>query len=212
MKTCKHCGTELVIRQTQKKPSQLTKQYYYTAYYFCPKCRRIYHDDTFKMTNQTLPLTLTLSHKERGKTIHDGVLSPAEKVDVEIWTDGACAHNGTPKAKAAWAFVSGKHEEAGMVEGTQTNNRGEAFAILYALQWAAKKKYKRIIIYTDSQISIYGVTKHFSKVKVNQEIFRAIANVISENTLQVTFKKVLGHSGDENNERVDRLANGLASA
>ena len=31
--------------------------------------------------------------------------SPSD-VEVKIWTDGACVYNGTPRAKAAWAFVS----------------------------------------------------------------------------------------------------------
>ncbi len=199
MKTCKHCGEELIIKQTQTKSSQLQQLYYYKAYYFCLNCRRIYHDDKFKVINHSQAMFNDQNNLS---------VSPA---DVEIWTDGACTGNGTLDAKAAWAFVSGNEEQAGLVLGKQTNNRAEAYAILYALQWAAKKGYRNIIIYTDSQISIFGVNKHFSKVKVNQDIFKEIADVINTSKLLVTYKKVLGHSGDVNNERVDKLANNLAS-
>jgi ribonuclease HI len=128
------------------------------------------------------------------------------KFDVQIWTDGASSHNGRDNAKAAWAFVAGKHEEAGLVSGKQTNNRAEAYAIYNGLKWASRKGYKKIKIHTDSQITIFGVSKSHEKVKENKDIFALISDVISKNNLDVTYEKVLGHSGDPNNERADRLA------
>ena len=216
MNVCKQCGGNLVVKQTQQKATQLTQPYYYTAYYFCQKCHRIYHDEKFKITNSSSSqnnIDSPTLYAQETKQMTDLVLSPRTiSVEVEIWTDGACTNNGNEKAKASWAFVSGEHEEAGLVEGKQTNNRGEAYAIFYALQWAAKKGFTRIKIHTDSQISIFGVTKHFMKVKANQDIFRQIAELITEYNLRVIWQKVLGHSGDINNERVDRLANGLVSS
>jgi ribonuclease HI len=120
-------------------------------------------------------------------------------------------NNGKPNARAAWAFVSGETERAGLVIGKQTNNTAEAFAIYHALVWAGELGYKKIKLHTDSQISLHGVNKHHSKVKVNREIFEKIANVIEKNSLQIEYVKVLGHSGDPNNDRVDKLANELAS-
>ncbi|MGH7203862.1 MAG: RNase H family protein [Candidatus Levyibacteriota bacterium] len=131
--------------------------------------------------------------------------------DAEIWTDGACISNGTPNARAAWAFVSGKTERAGRVEGKQTNNVAEGLAIYNALVWAAEKGYKRVKIYTDSQISLFNVQKTPDKVKQNAEIFHNIAKTIADNHLTVEYVKVLGHSGDPNNERADKLANTLAT-
>lgn len=130
--------------------------------------------------------------------------------DVEIWTDGACVNNGTPKARAAWAFVSGKTEKAGLVEGKQTNNVAEGLAIYHALAWAAEQGYKRVKLSTDSQISLFNLQKDPYKVKVNAEIFHNIAAVIKKHGLMVQYIKVLGHSGDINNDRVDKLANSLA--
>ncbi|SRR5258708_2031732 len=195
---CKNCGGVLIEKQTKRTSQQLKKSYYYTAYYYCPSCKKLYHDDKFKITNQTTPL-------------HFGSLARQGEYDVQVWTDGACVSNGTPQAKAAWAFVSGKKEAAGLVEGKQTNNRAEGLAIYHALVWAAENGYKRIQLHTDSQISIFNLNKPASKVKMNREIFEEIEKVIAKNGLQVDYKKVLGHSGEPNNERADALANSLAA-
>lgn len=200
MEICKNCGSRLTVKSTKKTAEQVKKPYYYTAYYFCPRCKKLYHDEKFKVVNNQTSLPSSLF--EETENTSNSV--------VEIWTDGACIHNGTPKARAAWGFVSGKTEKAGLVDGLQTNNRAEAFAIYHALVWAAEKGYRRIKLHTDSQISIHGVSKHPSKVLKNRDIFEQIAQVITGCHLTVAYVKVLGHSGDVNNERVDKLANDLA--
>lgn len=187
----------LIKKDTKRTAAQLRKQYYYTAYYFCPNCHKIYLSDEFKIVNKNFGL------------FAQSEFSPTQ-FDIDIWTDGASRNNGQDHAKAAWAFVAGKHEENGEVDGRQTNNRAEALAIYHALLWAVKKGYKKIKIHTDSQITIHGVLKHHEKVKENQDIFARISGVISGNHLLVTYEKVLGHSGDLNNERADKLANSLA--
>ena len=195
--TCKTCGTTLVVRQTKNSPLRQQKQYYYTAYYFCPKCRKMYLSETFKVENAPQKTSLFAEN--------DNV------ADAEIWTDGAARNNGRPDAKAAWAFVSGKHEEAGLVEGEkQTNNVAEGLAIYHALEWAGRSGHKKIRLHTDSQISIYNLAKPVEKIAVNRGIFSEIRDIIKKYALEVRFAKVLGHSGDPNNERADKLANTLA--
>lgn len=207
MDVCRNCGSRLVVKQTKRTTEQLKKPYYYTAYYFCPSCKKLYHDEKFKIVNNQTSLPSSLLGLEKNNNY-----------DVEIWTDGACVRNGTPHARAAWGFVahsassgsSSKTEKAGLVEGIQTNNRAEAYAIYHALVWAAEKGFRNVRLHTDSQISIHGVSKDPSKVLKNRDIFEQIAQVITGTHLQVEFVKVLGHSGDVNNERVDKLANDLA--
>jgi ribonuclease HI len=199
---CKNCGSELVEKKTKRTAEQLKKPYYYSAYYYCNNCHKLYHDDKFKVTN---PVTTPL---------HFGSLElepKTDEVDAEIWTDGACIYNGTPRARAAWGFVSGKTERAGRVEGKQTNNVAEGLAIYNALVWAAEQGHKKIRLHTDSQISLFNLRKSPDKVKQNAEIFYGIARVIAENNLTVEYVKVLGHSGDINNERADKLANTMAT-
>lgn len=192
--TCKADGATLVKKLTERTAAQLKKPYYYTAYLRCPSCGRMYHDDSFKVINSNYELF----------TRRDSVLTG--KSDIDIWTDGASSNNGKPSAKAAWAFVAGKKEDAGPVDGKQTNNRGEALAIFHALVWATSKGYKHIRIYSDSQITLFGVAKHPDKVKENRDIFQRIHDTVTKNGLKVEYIKVLGHSGDVNNERVDQLA------
>jgi ribonuclease HI len=196
MNLCKNCGGKLIEKATKRTPEQLQKPFYYSAYYYCPYCKKLYHDEKFKVINTALPSPL--------------FTSSSEKPQVEIWTDGACVNNGKPTARAAWAFVSGKTERAGLIDGLQTNNRAEAFAIYHALVWAAEKNLRTIKLHTDSQISIHGVNKDPRKVLKNRDIFEQIARVITGCHLSVEFVKVLGHSGNVNNDRVDKLANDLA--
>jgi ribonuclease HI len=196
---CKTCGRALEKRPTKRTAEQLKRPYYFTHYYYCTHCQKLYHNDKFKVLNpRSIPLEL------------DGTESIVMKYDVEIWTDGACVYNGTPRAKAAWAFVAGDVEKAGHVIGKQTNNVAEGMAILKALEWAAGEGHKKIKLYSDSQISLNNLLKHPDKVKENAQIFYDIADVIAKNSLTVHYEKVLGHSGDVNNDRVDKLANGLA--
>ncbi len=194
MRTCRIDGTPLSLTHSQRSPQQLKKKYYYSAYFQCPTCKRIYFDDKYKIINTNYNL---FTENEQLNQL---------PFDVEIWTDGASSNNGRPNAKAAWAFVSGKYEEGGLVDGKQTNNRGEGLAIYYALLWAARKGYKRICIHTDSQITLHGVAKHPDKVKENRDIFQKIYDVVTKNDLDITYNKVLGHSGDPNNERADKVA------
>jgi ribonuclease HI len=199
--TCKNCGAALIKKETQKKPSQLSQPYYYTAYLFCPVCRKLYHSDRFKVVNHS-PAPNALPLYQDAKV----------EYDVEIWTDGACIFNGQKNARAAWAFVSNETERAGKVPGKQTNNVAEALAIYHALVWAGEKGHKKIKIYSDSQISINNMRKNPVTIKQNTEIFMQIAGVMSSLGLTVHFEKVLGHSGDINNERADSLANKTASS
>ncbi|HZE86768.1 MAG TPA: RNase H family protein [Methylomirabilota bacterium] len=197
MKICRICGSKLIEKATKRTAEQLKKPYYYTAYYYCPHCKKLYHDERFKVTNEPPTPFLPLQNDD-------------ELYDVEIWTDGACINNGKPTARAAWAFVSGKTERAGLVIGKQTNNVAEGLAIYKALTWAAEQKHKNIKLHTDSQISIYNLKKLSHQVKMNREIFENIERLINNLHLTITYVKVLGHSGDPNNDRVDKLANDLA--
>lgn len=209
---CKNCGSELVVKQTKRTAEQLKKQYYYTAYYFCPNCKKLYHDEKFKVTNE-------VSHPEQAKRAEgsqsffgrDSSALPQndKEYDIHIWTDGACTRNGYDDAHAAWAFVSGKTEKAGRVVGKQTNNTAEALAVYHALLWAAEEKHKRVKIYSDSQITLNGLKKSPDRVKENREIFQLIEDVIMANGLTVDFEKVPAHADNINNNRADRLANGL---
>jgi ribonuclease HI len=199
MQTCKTCGRVLEKRLTKHTAERLKKPYYYTAYYYCNYCKKLYHDEKFKVVNPGSTPMFVETQKGDSHTY-----------DVKIWTDGACVSNGTPQARAAWAFVSDETERAGLVIGKQTNNVAEGLAIYHALLWAGESGLKTVKLHTDSQISLFNLQKDPSKVKQNSEIFYDIAEVIKKYGLQVAYEKVLGHSGDINNERADKLATQMA--
>ena len=51
---------------------------------------------------------------------------------MNVFTNGACMHNGLPNARCAWAAVVPEHREfdiSGVLEGEQTNNRAEFMAV-----------------------------------------------------------------------------------
>ena len=200
LKNCKNCDSELVIKQTKRTSEQLKKSFYYTAYYFCPQCRKLYHDDKFKVVNNDLFSKIQEPRTKNQEPIYDA----------HIWTDGACSGNGTDNARAAWAFVSGEVEQAERVIGKQTNNTAEALAVYHAILWAAEEKHKKVRIYTDSQITLHGLAKSSYKVKANREIFHLIEEVISANGLTVDYEKVPAHADNVGNNRADKLANTLA--
>jgi ribonuclease HI len=204
---CKQCGRKLTVKQTKKSAAQLKKAFYYSAYYYCNYCQKLYHDEKFKVVNNQQDL---FAEPKPPDTL-DTADTPDTLSTVDIWTDGACTNNGYPNAKAAWGFVSGETEKAGLVEGKQTNNRAEGLAVYHALKWAAEQGYKKVRLHTDSQISLFNLAKPAYKVVANREIFEQIEQVINEYDLEVIYIKVLGHSGDVNNERADRMANGMAT-
>jgi ribonuclease HI len=205
MDTCKHCGTELIVKQTKRTSEQLKKPYYYTAYYFCPNCKKLYHDEKFKVVNQHMANSLwPMEASDKLSAISD------KPYDAHIWTDGACTRNGYENARAAWAFVSGETEKAGVVIGKQTNNTAEGYAIYHALLWAAEEKHKKVKIYSDSQITLNNLKKSSYRIKENRSIFELIEDVIAANGLEVDFEKVPAHADNINNNRADRLANTLA--
>jgi ribonuclease HI len=201
LKVCKNCGTNLEVKQTKRTPEQLKKPYYFTAYYFCPNCKKLYHDEKFKVINDPIETLFARGTRDTFDT---------RPYDAHIWTDGASRGNGTDNAVAAWAFVSGKTEKAGRVIGKQTNNTAEAYAIYHALLWAAEEGHKKVKIYTDSQITLHGLAKSPERVKENREIFQLIQDVIAANGLTVDYEKVPAHADNEGNNRADRLANELA--
>jgi ribonuclease HI len=92
--------------------------------------------------------------------------APAPPI-MDIFCDGACAGNGTPRARAGFGVyikLDGKHftevSEALDRSEHHTNQRAELHALERALAFAAEAPQEYIIrIYTDSMYSINCITK-----------------------------------------------------
>ncbi len=148
----------------------------------------------------------------------------------EIYTDGACKGNGskTSGSYGGWAYVIledrkiVKQDSGGPDEST-TNNKMELIAALEALKNFSKSKEKhKIILYSDSAYIVNCFNdKWYEKWQnnnwrggtkgeiQNRDLWEVLIDLHSK--LDVTFSKVIGHSGDEFNEMVDSMASGAAA-
>ncbi|GBQ89517.1 ribonuclease H [Gluconacetobacter johannae DSM 13595] len=139
---------------------------------------------------------------------------------VEIWTDGGCKPNPGPGGWAALLVFRGQEREISGGAAETTNNRMELTAAAEALE--ALKRPCRVVLHTDSEYVRNGITRwHTGWVRrnwrnasgdpvANMDLWRRLLDVSARH--EVSWRWVRGHSGDENNERVDRLATAARDA
>ncbi len=133
---------------------------------------------------------------------------------VEVWTDGGCRPNPGP---GGWAVLLrfGTHErELSGGHAATTNNRMELTAAAEALE--ALTRPCRIALHTDSEYVRNGVTRWSTgwvrrnwrnasgDPVANMELWRRVLEAAKRH--EVDWRWVRGHSGNVENERVDRLA------
>lgn len=132
---------------------------------------------------------------------------------VTIYSDGACHPNPGP---GGWAVLlrSGKNEKVLTgAESQTTNNRMELTAALQGLQ--ALKQPCEVDFYTDSQYLHRGIDewlphwrarnwKRKDGALANIDLWQALDSAIHRHVIH--WHWVRGHAGNQDNERVDRLA------
>ena len=137
-----------------------------------------------------------------------------DNINYIIYTDGACLGN---PGKGGWAAIiiepTGEREIAGYEKST-TNNRMELKAVIEALKEI--KDNSQISLFSDSKYVIDGITKWIKNWKMNDwktSNKKEIKNLdlwmdLDKLTLkfQITWNWVKGHSTNEYNNKVDRLA------
>lgn len=135
------------------------------------------------------------------------------------FTDGACSGNPGP---GGWAFLlrhpaTGKELEKSGAERATTNNRMELTAVVEGL--ATLKRPSRVELFTDSVYVGKGMSEWMPKWKANgwrrkekgrwaevknEDLWRRLDELAA--THEVKYTRVAGHSGHEENDRVDGLA------
>lgn len=134
---------------------------------------------------------------------------------IEVFTDGACRGNPGP---GGWAAVirgpEGDQELTGFLPST-TNNRMELTAAIEAL--GSLPPGSEVRVFSDSKYVIDGITRWCSgwirkgwrksdgKPVLNIELWKQL--VAETERMTVEWSWVEGHSGHEENERCDLLAN-----
>lgn len=137
---------------------------------------------------------------------------------IKIYTDGSSKGNPGPGGYGVIIFDGENVKEIGGRESMTTNNRMEMMAAITALQnipqnFAAE-------IYSDSAYLIGGITvwiKNWQKNNwrtkdkkevLNKDLWEKLLAVTAGKNIE--WKKVLGHSGHELNERCDEIATNFA--
>ena len=134
---------------------------------------------------------------------------------VEIFTDGACKGNPGPGGWGAVLRYGDKEKHLYGGEKETTNNRMELLAAIEAL--AALKRSCPVILTTDSQYVRKGITEWIAgwrkngwktaakKPVKNADLWQRLDELSALH--QVDWRWVKGHSGHEENELADELAN-----
>lgn len=144
--------------------------------------------------------------------------NPDERV--EIFTDGACLGNPGPGGWAALLRFRGRERELTGAEAESTNNRMEMMAAIAALE--ALKRPSHVQLTTDSSYVKDGITKWIAAWKArgwrtaakkpvkNQDLWQRLDAAAEPHDVEWVWTR--GHSGHEENERVDDLAREAARA
>jgi ribonuclease HI len=135
---------------------------------------------------------------------------------IQIYTDGACSGNPGPGGWGALLREStGDDIELCGGEPATTNNRMELMAVIGALK--ALKRRCAVKLYTDSKYVLQGYTEWLPGWKArgwrtaakepvkNQDLWEQLD--AAAGVQDIEWHWVKGHSGHEQNEYVDQLAN-----
>ena len=132
---------------------------------------------------------------------------------VTIYTDGACDPNPGPGGWAALLKFSSAEKILTGKASDSTNNRMELTAAIQALE--ALNRPCQVAFHTDSEYVKKGITEWMPRWKArnwrrkggklaNIDLWQALDRAIQPH--EIEWRWVRGHSGDPDNNRVDRLA------
>ena len=150
----------------------------------------------------------------------DASPTPAKRLRVAIFTDGACKGNPGPGGWGAILRFGGKAKELRGAEPHTTNNRMELQAAISAL--TALTRACEVDLTTDSVYVRDGITKWVHgwqkngwktadrKPVKNDDLWQALVAAARPHT--VRWHWVKGHAGHAENERADALANEAIAA
>ena len=134
---------------------------------------------------------------------------------VEMFTDGACRGNPGPGGWGVLMRFKDTEKELYGGEKDTTNNRMELMAAIIGLE--SLSRHCQVKLYTDSKYVMQGITEWIHNWKTrgwktankkpvkNADLWQRLDKARQQH--QVEWQWVKGHSGHEENERADQLAN-----
>ncbi len=128
------------------------------------------------------------------------------KKGLRIYVDGSFM----PSSEyAGWSWIAVENGVEIACESGKTprpafsrNIDGELYAAWKAMEFLAKKKRKGVICHDYEGVKCWAT----GEWKTNSAVSQIYVNRIAEIKVWATFEKVTGHSGDEWNDKADRLA------
>jgi ribonuclease H-related protein len=140
---------------------------------------------------------------------------PSEKSDspiIEVWVDGSCFPQANGSLRVGWGLLVKKngievHRDKGKdIPDAAIDHRnvaGEILGILKAIQWCQSQGITEITIYYDYQgLESWATGAWRTKLPFTQ----AYVHAVKESGISIHWVKVRAHSGNLENEIVDRLA------
>ncbi|GAB1524960.1 Serine/threonine-protein kinase [Rhizoctonia solani] len=148
----------------------------------------------------------------------------SSKGKIEVWTDGSCLSNGRENAAAAYAVYFGPDDprnEAARAPGKQTNNVGEIYGVIRALE-IVDEGAKHLVIYTDSKYTIEslgwlpgwkkrGGMNSSNKPAMNYSMIKYMDALMARRGGRVELVHVRGHQNDAGNNAADLMARAAAT-
>jgi len=120
-----------------------------------------------------------------------------------IYTDGASSGNPGPAGIGILLRHKGREKEVSRFIGETTNNVAELQAIQTALE-ELKSVHLPVRLFTDSTYA-QGVLSLGWKAKKNEALIRSVKDLMAK-FKDLKILHVMGHKGEEGNERANRLA------
>jgi len=134
---------------------------------------------------------------------------------IYIYSDGACRGNPGPGGWGTLLKYNGTEKELYGAEEDTTNNRMELMGAIKGLESLTKQS--EVVLTTDSQYVMKGITEWIDgwksrgwktaakKPVKNQDLWQRLDDACQPH--EIEWQWVKGHSGHDENERVDQLAN-----
>lgn len=134
---------------------------------------------------------------------------------IHIYSDGACRGNPGPGGWGVLLKYNGSEKELYGAEADTTNNRMELMAAIMGLE--ALTRPCEVILTTDSKYVMQGITEWLAgwkqrnwktaakKPVKNQDLWMRLDAACKPHKIE--WEWVKGHSGHDENEQVDQLAN-----
>ena len=145
------------------------------------------------------------------------MMSPAEKKNVILYTDGACSGNPGPGGWGCILSYRGHTREMSGHMPNTTNNRMEIFAVISGL--GVLKEPCVVDVYSDSAYTVNAFNEHWidnwqrngwmnsKKQPVeNSDLWKRLLQIIKVKKHELRFHKVKGHADNPMNNRCDELA------